>query len=336
MTPTPHNLTPAIPRVDPRRAPAGDTFVPPRSGLVLGAGLSVAGHLGLALLVAVPAFWGGGSAGGAWAAEAAEERVVLGMDRARAVTLTWLGYEDPEPEPHLARLSETDQAALTPTPGQAALPSLPPTPEASEPAPSMSSASGGELPEAGSDAPLYEADLVLPESGGERPGRVAPVRPEGDGERESRGEATPESPPTPPTPPGEGAGREGRPGEGSERASDATSTEPTLVVDPGRPASAQGLEILTDHIRWSIIDLRLARPRNPTVAMTFDMSGRPTLVEFVPDEHGVRRSTGHNGVDETLINAMYRWRARGERLEEMRQRGETDVRIVLRVRLVAE
>ncbi|TVQ61435.1 MAG: hypothetical protein EA378_08670 [Phycisphaerales bacterium] len=326
--------------------------------------ISVAGHVVIAACLASPLLWASAGSAGAWSGPPEppnpdeDDRTRLGIERSRTVTLTWLGYEDPEP--HFAPWSETEQAALTPTPGEPGDPGSPgplapsaASPDASPPTPPAPATNPSEeatptpTPATGETEPstvpvepdvhFLDAELLLPtvKPGGEV--RPAPPRPAREASERDPSPDTPPSPPMPPTPTGGGGGGSGgERGDPSDRASEAVSNEPTLVVDPGRPAAAEGLELLTDHIRWRRVDQHLARPRNPTIAITFDANGRPSLVEFVPDARGIRQSTGHRGIDETLINGVYRWRARGERIDQLQAEGGEGVRIVLRVLLVPE
>lgn len=359
---SPHNPT------DPERSRGitrQDAFRPRRAALAWGVAASVSGHVAIAMLLASPLLWGASGSVHSWTspsmddrAREDEERVRLGIERSRAVTLTWLGFE--EPEPHFAPLSETEQAAMTPTPGSPGEPGTPglpapspsPSPtelaEAAPPEARPSESAPAETPEEGAgeataavpiepDAHFLDADILLPTAKPSPALRQPAARPSDNPEPERESPETPPAPATPPVPSGGGGGGEGgEPGEPSDRASDAVSNEPTLVVEPGRPAAAEGLEILTDHIRWRRVDQHLAMPRNPTIAITFGPDGRPSLVEFVPDARGIRQSTGHRNVDETLINGVYRWRAQGARIDHLRRHGGPEVRIVLRILLVPE
>lgn len=123
--------------------------------------------------------------------------------------------------------------------------------------------------------------------------------------------------------PGEGARREiartesgtqnpgAAPGERSERESNAVSRETAIEVRPGRPAAAEGLEIITRRPEFSRVTRLMAAPaRNPRLRVTFDREGLVRNVEFI-------ESTGIRDVDDPVQHAVYRWTARGRALAEL-------------------
>ena len=94
------------------------------------------------------------------------------------------------------------------------------------------------------------------------------------------------------------------------------SRERLSDVRPGRPVATEGLEILTTRPQLSTTTLVLARPRNPTIAITFDAGGRVKLVEFLTDGGRVLNS-GNRAVDDALIAAVYRWKAKGAQIDAL-------------------
>jgi hypothetical protein len=101
------------------------------------------------------------------------------------------------------------------------------------------------------------------------------------------------------------------PGERSERESNAVSRETAIEVRPGRPAAAEGLEIITRRPEFSRVTRLMAAPaRNPRLRVTFDREGLVRNVEFI-------ESTGIRDVDDPVQHAVYRWTARGRALTEL-------------------
>lgn len=101
-------------------------------------------------------------------------------------------------------------------------------------------------------------------------------------------------------------------GEKDDREADASAVVDSIEVVPGKPAAANGLRIQTSRPQWSMATKLTARPRNPTVRITFGPTGRVVKAEF---EKG--KSTGYTDVDQPLLNAMYRWTARGEAIDKL-------------------
>ncbi|MBX3402919.1 MAG: hypothetical protein KF699_05835 [Phycisphaeraceae bacterium] len=101
------------------------------------------------------------------------------------------------------------------------------------------------------------------------------------------------------------------PGERSERESNAVSREMAIEVRPGRPAAAEGLEIITRRPEFSRVTRLMAAPaRNPRLRVTFDREGLVRHVEFI-------ETTGIRDVDDPVQHAVYRWTARGRALSEL-------------------
>ena len=101
------------------------------------------------------------------------------------------------------------------------------------------------------------------------------------------------------------------PAEESDRESDATSRDVTLEdLKLGRPIAREGLEIETKRPRFTNLTLLTASPGNPGVLISFDRDGIPLIVEFDP-------SSGDPRVDHALRSSVYRWRAKGARLDSL-------------------
>lgn len=130
-----------------------------------------------------------------------------------------------------------------------------------------------------------------------------------------------QTPPAPPTPDPQsapiantqgGSNNPGdAPGERSDRESHASSREQEIEVRPGRPAAAEGLEIITRRPQFSRVTRLLSiPPRNPRLRITFDRTGVVRNVEFL-------EPTGIPDVDDPVQLAVYRWTARGRALTEL-------------------
>ena len=273
-----------------------------------------------------------------------DDSVKLGIDESTESTMTWIGYD--EYEEHLAALAETDQAAFTDStaggaPSEAA---SSPAPAAEVQPPDNASEETGETTD-----PLAELEAWLEAS------VVGPGPPEGEPtdptaetqaledlleslermlsearERQPRQQAAPPQPPKPqqpaqpseadarPTPPGE-------PADPSDQESDATSTRDVQLDDIklGKPFAAHGLRIKPRRPEFTTLTMLTAAPGNPLVELRFRRDGKPQRVRIL-------KSSGDARIDEGILNSLYRWRASGKRLQELKK-GET---IPVRIRIV--
>ncbi|MCA9287920.1 MAG: hypothetical protein KDA05_05000 [Phycisphaerales bacterium] len=152
-----------------------------------------------------------------------------------------------------------------------------------------------------------------------------------------------ESPESPPTPQasredaGDGQapqasrgnpGGAGTPGERSESESSAASRQEPLEVRPGRVVAAEGLQITTVRPVFAIATMVMANPRSPTVVIEFGRDGRVRNAAFVEG-----RTTGSRDVDLPLLDAIYRWTARGRGLESLGDDPEATISIRMRILL---
>lgn len=107
----------------------------------------------------------------------------------------------------------------------------------------------------------------------------------------------------------------------------ATAIKRAIRVDPDRanaPAAGQGLEITTVMPKWSSVVRNTGASANPVVVLQFDARGIVVWADFLR-ERRVVYSSGSSLVDDQLLNAMYRWRAKGKRLEELNPRDPSSV-----------
>ncbi len=120
--------------------------------------------------------------------------------------------------------------------------------------------------------------------------------------------------------PSEGADSEATddspPGIVTDKEAVASALKAAPVVVPGRVVAAEGLEISTRRPQWSRTTRATARPRNPVMWITFGRDGRVQRAGFLSDGERVY-NTGFQDVDEPLLNAVYRWTARGRALDEL-------------------
>jgi len=282
--------------------------------------------------------------------ELPDDSVKLGIDESTESTMTWIGYD--EYEEHLAALAETEQAAFTDstaggTPSEPAS-SPAPAPTAPEPQPPDNAQD-----ESGETAdPLAEFEAWLEASQvGPGPPVAEPTDPAAETlaledlleslermlseapDPQPQREATPPQPPqpqepqqpakpsetnAPPTPPGE-------PADPSDQESDATSTRdvPLDDIKLGKPFAAQGLRIKPRRPEFTTLTLLTAAPNNPLAELRFRRDGKPQRVRIL-------RSSGDARIDEGILNSLYRWRASGKKLQELKK-GET---IPVRIQIV--
>lgn len=245
-------------------------------------------------------------------------KLTPGVDRSRAVTISWIGFE--EPTPHEAQLAATDQPALargpapTPSPEVAATqPPVPPTPSV-RPMPLAEAASSKPLP-AIPLPPRTVDDLLAhldrtPEKQAEKP------------------KPTPEKPTKPAPavtqPPAPTARQPG----GGPRESSPTSQHKPRKIRPGKPIAMEGLQINTVAPLFSTITRLTSAPSNPLVSVTFDTKGKAVKAEIL-------QSSGDTDVDRPVLDAVYQWTAQGKKLDELRkkdpkQRTTFEFRIMLR------
>lgn len=118
--------------------------------------------------------------------------------------------------------------------------------------------------------------------------------------------------PTGATGPGEAPGRPDS-GQRSDRESDATSV---INVPPekwrtGAPIAHKGVEILTRRPELPILTRLTTRPMHPVADLFFDNQGKPVSVKIV-------QSSGYaDDIDQPVIDALYRWRAKGSQLARL-------------------
>ena len=354
----------------------GDNALSPRLGV--GAGISLLAHVAAALLLIQYPDHQGLTDAPDQARERdrqtpppREERVQLGIEESKAVTISWLGFE--EPTPHEAPKAPTEQAALARAASAPAPVPAPPTPE---PAPSAQPAAESEPrsePEPEQRAEQVSAEdpakaLTLEAAETEREAEPLPKPVDksaelvrmpaeaireveasaestqgteaSDSERtEAAAESQPQDQPTsalrptqPREPTEEAAEADAEPGEASDRASDPTSIEEPIDVRIGKPAAAEGLKIKTVRPEVSTTTRVLSSPRPAMIRIVFRADGDVDHAEYVRDERGRKLDTGSPKWDEAVLYAVYRWQASGERLERLREQRGDDAMLTILMR----
>jgi hypothetical protein len=342
-----------------------------RSRLGVGLAVSVFAHVGLAMVLA-RGWWSrlpepAGMVGALPPPQPEHEVVRPGIAQSRTVTINWLGFE--APTQHAAAPAETDQPALSPeTPMPPGPPAEVPSPvqdlaaevvrepiEPVEPEPATETAAALDEPaeelDAASAKPSEAAaesePAAMPTPDAEGAGFAAPLLEIVKRTLEAAARAAPEALPqpregapaesgppssevSPPSEPGTSGGSpESAPDAlPSEKEAGATSREQPIDWAPGRPAAAEGLDITTVDPRWTIATRLSALPRNPVVRLDFGKDGRVRKAEFLPE-----LDTGYRDVDGPLLDALYRWTAKGEALAKLPP-GEPEAVVSLKFRIV--
>lgn len=274
----------------------------------------------------------------------------LGIDRSQAATINWVGFE--QPTEHSAEHSTVEQAAVTPVVGRAEAASedqpspesrqsdaqaAQPEPQPEQPAPPEAPAETVAQVEPIPEMPLLPTEMLGPiQAAPEAPSALLDMEP---GEilrpppdmpaQEPQPAAEPsETPPTPETQPAaaaqpapaqpaaSAATPSGTPGIKDEREADASAISMTMSVRPGRPVAAEGLQINTVRPQYGVTVRAISRPRNPVVLIQFDRAGKVRRAEWVVRD-GKRLDTGSLQVDGPLMDAIYRWTAKGVALEPL-------------------
>jgi len=101
-------------------------------------------------------------------------------------------------------------------------------------------------------------------------------------------------------------------GERSDRESDATSIAdvPPSLWKNGKPLARKGLEIKTKKPALPILTQLTTRPGNPICEILFGKDGVPVSCK-------VLLSSGYPDVDGPVLDALYRWRAKGSQLDKL-------------------
>ncbi|MDY7110300.1 MAG: hypothetical protein SYC29_16850 [Planctomycetota bacterium] len=112
------------------------------------------------------------------------------------------------------------------------------------------------------------------------------------------------------------------PGEHADKESDPTSTieVPLDEIDPGRPIARPGLEVKPRKPQFTNLVLVTASPGNPLVEIRFNSDGRPVKA-------GILESSRDARVDHAIEASLYRWRASGKALGDLKGEQTANIRI---------
>lgn len=115
-------------------------------------------------------------------------------------------------------------------------------------------------------------------------------------------------------------GDPGETGELGDHESDATSTidVPLDDLQAGRPVAAEGLELQTRRPKFTNLQRLTARPVNPVLAIDFSSQG-------VPRDVRIKRSSTYRSIDDAIVNSLYQWRAKGERLDKLEKKETLEI-----------
>lgn len=242
----------------------------------------------------------------------------LGIERSRAVTVTWVGFESPSE--HQAQLSEVEQAMLTPAPGLSPLATAEPAPHAPPAEPSPPTPTAQPSPPAPQPAPAAAPSIpldVLAPVAIAPPAQVTahsqePTPPAPADESTKPEQAQPATPPTP------SESASGRPGLEDPRESDAAALKRPLEYKPGKPIAGEGIEITTVRPNFGTTVRMLASPDNPLVIIDFGPDGRVRHARFARNTARTL-NTGNPYVDGAILDAVYRWTAKGKAIDELEE-----------------
>ncbi|MEM1108034.1 MAG: hypothetical protein AAGH99_05005 [Planctomycetota bacterium] len=264
------------------------------------------------------------------------EELKLGRDDEPArVTVAWIAHDDFQEL--LARESVTLQPILQdkvdPTPnaplerdpedvGQSSPSAPPPSPPSPNPA-DTPTPPAQQLADTARD-PIETAgpgDLSVAE-----PGAVDQL---GNAPRDTPGvplpdPTPPQSPPeirTPPTVVAQEEGDKPTSAPRDDRESDPTTLINARSVSPGQVLVGPGLEVKTFRPNWSAA-ARFNIPRNPRVTITFDPDGSVLQADLIT-------STGFDNIDGPLLSSLYRWQAKGQRLEQFDAPFQIEITVLL-------
>lgn len=269
-------------------------------------------------------------------------KISLGDPDRSSMSLAWIGLD--EMRPFDAPESEVDQAQFTPDPSMAGrLAQMQPLLQALAEAREIGESTRQAMTEAvqsarrvtGALAELFEAAATIAASETLPPPAETP-KPEEVTVRDREETQTPAEKPTEtaetggstsPSPQEGATGDAGEAGQADDREAPAAAINPVRVRDLGGPVEAQGLRIDTVRPFFHDITRLTASTQSPIFRLHFTREGRVRQVETI-------ESSGRRDVDEAILNALFRWRARGEALNRISSESpEATIAIDIRILL---
>ena len=89
----------------------------------------------------------------------------------------------------------------------------------------------------------------------------------------------------------------------------------------GKPLASKGLELVPKKPVFTTLQT-LSGAANMLVVIEFEGSGKPK-------EASILSSSGSSSIDSAVLASLYRWRARGKRLEDLDEDETIDIRLEL-------
>ncbi|RMH31304.1 MAG: hypothetical protein D6692_00605, partial [Planctomycetota bacterium] len=99
-----------------------------------------------------------------------------------------------------------------------------------------------------------------------------------------------------------------------------------------RPISGKGLEIKTVRPEWPVLVRQSYNPRNPVVVIRFGPDGKVKKAEFLRERDGSKGS-GYEPVDGPILDAVYRWTARGASIDNL-DKSDPEAEVVVSIRII--
>lgn len=130
--------------------------------------------------------------------------------------------------------------------------------------------------------------------------------------------------PMPPSPAGAPGDARADQGALANRESDASSIidVPMINWQNGKPLARKGVTLQTFRPKFNTLNIIDGIAVNPIVSLSFGPSG-------IPKDVSVTRGSGNPGVDEAIRAALYKWRASGKQIQQMKPGQEVKLRLKL-------
>jgi hypothetical protein len=256
-----------------------------------------------------------------------DDPLALGRDQPQLSTVAWISYDDFQKL--LATQSTTEQPAL-----QQDQDPLAHAPIEMNPTPPAPSAPDAPAPAAAA-APDLSAQPQQPAAAADSPLRTDPLPPSPAAQTIPLTQPmvalmTP-APPMPqpadpslqnPADPADPTSAKPTSAPRSDRQSPPVTIEGNFKIVPGEVLTGQGIEIKTAVPRFSVVTLVSTIPRNPTVQLTFDPDGRVIRADIL-------QSAGSENVDGPVLASLYKWKASGEKFEQLHSELQLEVTLLL-------
>jgi TonB family protein len=133
------------------------------------------------------------------------------------------------------------------------------------------------------------------------------------------------APPSAPSPAGSPGDTRSDQGTLSTRESDASAIIDVPMSDwrNGKPLARQGIMLQTFRPRFNALNIIDGLRMNPIVELVVGRDG-------VPQHVVIARSSGNPGVNEAIRSSLYKWRASGKKISDLKP-GQT---VTIRIKLI--